>query len=231
MIYQISLPTIDMRPICPACKRPANLLAQWSPGDKVFVCRDCYMKAPPPAIFRHHTNSRGVGLIQDDDQETRLAWEKYHDLVNSLDKMRRGCVYTLRDHVPGHGLPCERGGHESYWNCRLCRKEARKASQKHKPTMWRGQIDQLNLPVCHRCGCVHARQWTHVHGYANYCQQCDDKNSIEALFRNRGVFAGQDDETILDRLHAAFRPLFDRGVLPDYWYKLKGETAHAVQTE
>lgn len=45
-------------------------------------------------------------------------------------------------------------------------------------------------------------------------------DAVEALWRNRGLFGADDPESVLDRLYRAFPDLFERGVLPDYWFEL-----------
>lgn len=36
-----TLPHIDMRPVCPLCKQPANVLGQFSPRVSTAICKDC----------------------------------------------------------------------------------------------------------------------------------------------------------------------------------------------
>lgn len=218
---QLSLPGIDMRPICPACKRPSALLAQWSPGDTVYVCRQCYAKYPPPDVFVHHDNSRGVGLKQGDDVQTCRDRERYHDLVNSLDRMRRGCVYSMRDHEAGRGIPCERGGHQGYRNCPLCVRRARRLPRYGGLKASLARFDQISLPICQRCGCIHDNRYNHIDDYEACCQQCSDEKSVEAFWTHKGIFGGDDDEAIMDRIQKSHPGLFKRGVLPDYWFQLK----------
>jgi hypothetical protein len=83
---------------------------------------------------------------------------------------------------------------------------------------------QMRWPVCDRCGGVHDRYYEMLPGegdYRTHCQRCDDELAVEALWRHRGIFGGDDPESILDRLYRSQRELFERGVLPDYWYKLR----------
>lgn len=79
---------------------------------------------------------------------------------------------------------------------------------------------QINIPVCVRCGRVHERFLFAT--YAHYCQRCDDEFSVETILKFQTV-RGMDDETFLDFLYQSprWRELFDRGVLPDYFFKLK----------
>lgn len=85
---------------------------------------------------------------------------------------------------------------------------------------------QMNLPYCERCGSAHSRLYEMLPGRVDYwskCQRCADEESVEALWRHRGIFGDDDVETILDRIYKSHRELFERGVLPDYWFKLAGK--------
>jgi hypothetical protein len=56
--------------------------------------------------------------------------------------------------------------------------------------------------------------------YWSHCQRCEDELAVEALHRLRGIFDNDDAEAILDRLYRSHRDLFERGILPDYWFAL-----------
>jgi hypothetical protein len=79
-------------------------------------------------------------------------------------------------------------------------------------------VRQLSMPVCERCGRLHDN-WN-IGDYGAYCQRCDDELHAETLFKMRKIFAGDDVETIMDRIYISHRGLFERGVLPGYWFKL-----------
>lgn len=86
-------------------------------------------------------------------------------------------------------------------------------------TFTRFEIAQLSIPVCDRCG--HAHDHWHISDYAAYCQRCDDELAVEVYWRGKGTILIGDDEEILDRLHRIAPELFERGVLPDYWFALR----------
>ena len=77
---------------------------------------------------------------------------------------------------------------------------------------------QLSMPVCERCGKAHDN-WI-IGDYSSYCQRCNDELSAESLYGMRKIFGDDDIETILDRVYRSHKELFERGVLPDYWFKL-----------
>jgi hypothetical protein len=77
---------------------------------------------------------------------------------------------------------------------------------------------QHEIPVCHRCGHVHDRIL--IYTYATYCQRCDDEWTVEMFFESRDSFFKGDDEDALDRLQRSHPDLFERGILPDYWFTL-----------
>lgn len=221
---QLSL--IDMRPICPACKQVTDLLGQWSPGDSVFICRDCNARHSAPDVFVPHDNSKGVGLDQSMTLAANAGRAEYHKWINILSDLNRGCVYTFDDVSDGGYLPCHPVMDEQCWaNCKLCIRRARNISKGGRY----GRMGQLlpvtySFPICDRCGCVHDHRYEHFAGTQAYCQECDDKNTVESFWRLQGIFDGDDDEAVMDRLHRVYPDLFVRGVLPDYWYQLRIQT-------
>jgi len=83
---------------------------------------------------------------------------------------------------------------------------------------------QLEMPVCPRCGMPHGRVYTSLGGlvdYETYCQRCEDELAVETLWRLRGIWQGADDEDLLDKFYKRSPELFERGVLPNYWFELK----------
>jgi len=44
-----------------------------------------------------------------------------------------------------------------------------------------------------------------------------------SFWNNRGIFGGDDDETILDRIQRAYPGLFENGVMPERWFELRLE--------
>lgn len=77
---------------------------------------------------------------------------------------------------------------------------------------------QNSLPVCYKCGRVHDRNtWGR---YADTCQRCEDRSTVESIWARRSIWAQDDPEGVLDRLYAAFPGLFERGVLPDAWFMM-----------
>lgn len=93
---QLSLPKIDMRPICPACKRPANVLAQWSPWRRVFVCRECCEVLPYDPAWLDESGD----WHSDTTAETREAYMRRINVLTDATRKRRY-------YVPGgvHNIP------------------------------------------------------------------------------------------------------------------------------
>ena len=215
------LTLIDMRPVCKNCDCPCDLLGQWSPSDNVWLCKDCTTKYPAPDVFVQCDNSRGVGLRQ--GMEANQLREDYHAKINVLVDIQRGCLHSAEDAAERNWyLPCHPlMGSAAYANCKLCRRRARMAHSGGRYGKAVVTAKTAEMPICRRCGCVHSYRYSHVSGYRAYCEHCDALNSVEALWRNRGIFGGDDAETVLDRIYSAFPELFENGVLPDYWYTLK----------
>lgn len=84
-------------------------------------------------------------------------------------------------------------------------------------------VRQLAMPVCPRCGLPHVRMYTSLAGvvdYETHCQRCDDELSVETLWRLRRIWGNADVEDLLDKFYKRSPELFERGVLPDYWFTL-----------
>lgn len=245
------LTLIDMRPICPGCKQPASILGQWGPGDKSYLCKSCTERWGNPAdLFVPHSNCVGVGLQQ--GTEYTQQRQRYQSLAQSLFELRRGCSLTLEAWTEERGLPCERD-RQARDGCKRCMNLmkyetgvkmaaaswaaktgtnpalAMSHANRYDPMMNRAIRPSytLSFPLCHRCG--HAPDRKSISGDARvYCQRCDDELEVESYQRNKGIFENpEDDEAILDKLHRLRRELFERGVLPDYWYTVKEKQWHA----
>lgn len=217
---QLALPGDDFAPqyTCPLCGQVATLFGQFSPFLPWGVCRDCCLKYPYPVdVFvpstRRNADRENVMVDPQSPHERR-------ELRIQLDEMLRCAIDPSRLERPivkynlsGLELrhPIRRSRRQQYeqWHA-----SARKALQVH----------QMSLPVCERCGCAHDRSHELLPGRVDYwstCQRCADEQSVEALWRQRGIFGQDDDESVMDRLYKAFPDLFERGVLPDYWFALR----------
>lgn len=244
MSYQLPLLPGIQRPICPACKRESAILGQWAPGSRLFVCRVCMSVYAPPNVFIPNDNSIGVGLRQ----EARYAPEReqYQRRAQALEELTKGCIYTVDDIDADDYLPCMRENDlwmmteyhvnplamkrpiyvDTRLGCRRCQNRLRYVMQQRSATInfkerMKATLSQTaSLPICARCGAVHDHK-TLSGDAAAYCQPCEDLNAVESLWNNRGIFGGDDDESVLDRLERAFPDLFKRGVLPDYYFTLK----------
>jgi len=247
MTYQLPLLNGINLPICPTCHRETHVLGQWSPSGRLFVCRDCMSTyGPPDGVFVPHDNSVGVGLRQ----EPQYAKERelYHRRAQVLEELAKGCIYTIKDIDEQDNLPCTKENDlyllvEYHVNpmafqrpiyvdmrlgCRRCQNRLRYVMQQRSATInfkerMRATLSQTaSLPICARCGSVHDNR-TLSGDAAAYCQHCDDMNAVESFWQHRGIFGGEDDESILDRLQKSHPGLFERGVLPDGWFILRAK--------
>jgi hypothetical protein len=234
---QIPLPTLETRQICIGCKRPADLLGQWSPGNIAYLCRECSIANPMPDIFEEKPSTGKIRITADSSDADRYT--NVH-MENMLDRLKRGCKLTIADADPARGLPCESHEYPIDLNCRLCKREMKRHTRRitegmhpalagirirqHVPKVAYAKLptirDQMSLPICQRCGNVHNRRFGFNDNYQPYCQSCDDKWSVESFYNHRGIFGGDDVEEIFDRIQRAEPGLFERGVLPDYWFEL-----------
>ncbi len=239
------LTLLDMRPVCPGCKTAVPVLGQWSPGDKSYLCKNCTLRhGVPIEVFAPSGNSVGVGLNASRDYAPQRA--RYQSLAESLIQLRRGCVMTLDTWTEEHGLPCEKDRQLRH-GCKRCLNLVKYDTRvKMAAVTWAlnngtdpalavahaNRYDvmmvratrpafSLAFPLCHRCAQLHDHK--SLSGDARvYCQQCDDELEVEAFVKNRGIFENpDDDEAILDKLFRLRHELFERGVLPDYWYQVK----------
>lgn len=242
---QPTLPGFDNRPICPTCKRPASVLGEWWPGSRKFVCQACCHQLSSrmdEVCDINSKNSVGVGLRP--EPEYAPLRDLYHMRANMVFELAHGCMYTLAD-ADEHGyLPCMKtdlhlaqanGGlgwkravdlSGIRWECKRCRNKLRYLTQVHQQAIhFRSRLRTANLitqamPICRRCGELHDNQYEHAGGYDTYCQRCNDLNSVETFYRMRAIFGNSDMEEIFDRIQKSHPHLFERGILPDYWFEL-----------
>jgi len=229
---QLTLPGVDMRPICMGCKRPTNLLGQVYPGKTIWLCRACIEYVQPDmSIFEFWDDHVGVRMRRDDELSPQRS--RYQSIVNSLLRLRTGCTALLQaDWDERNGLSCERDPYSYYSGCRACLK---RKGVETMLSLLRRSSNQIvgmrqtphnrSLPLCQRCGCAHNRL-TIGGDMATYCQRCEDELHVESLVRWMFKIKpelGNDDEAALDWLYqtGGKRELFERGVLPDYWYKVR----------
>jgi hypothetical protein len=160
-------------------------------------------------------------------------------MENALHRLGNGCVLKLAHAMTDEGLPCNPMLPQRtlfIHDCAKCRRDAAYETE----VMRRGALHRLNrlatqptpeqragwkhenltLPFCERCGAAHNRTFKYTSGYMPYCQDCEDRVQVETYWRIRGVFGGDDVEAVLDRIQTASPHLFERGVLPDYWFEL-----------
>lgn len=215
---QLALPGI--LPICPACRRPADLLGQWSPFRRDAVCRTCSTTHPYPIhILEPHPKKPGElrtkvgtdhGLLNEHTAFTNWLW----DATRGCREIAEGrSVWQV-----GEVRPCELGKLRP--DCRLCQRRSATGGKRYLSYRTSTTTEQQPLPICDRCGRPH--EYYRRDGVLNsICERCEMERSVEALFRLRSIFDDQDDESILDRLYASHRGLFEARVLPDYWFELK----------
>lgn len=204
--------------ICPLCGQVATLFGQYSPFLLWGVCRACSIKHPYPVEIIVPSTRRNAGnnpLMIDPDSSAELRERRV-----LLDEMLRCGVDPARIERPV--VKYNLSGLEIRNPIRRSRMQQMgrwMQNARHKLT-----YRQISTPVCYRCGCAHDRAYEMLPGVVDYwdkCQRCADEESVESLFRMQGIFGGDDDEAVLDRLYKAFPDLFERGVLPDYWFILK----------
>lgn len=211
---QLPLPTFDLRPLCAICRQPADLLGQYSPLYPHMVCRACAEHDPYPieALELDPENKDRSGL-----RVRRNAPSSLRESRMWLDQWIVDCARPRWDDRPFYKFNL---------TALQLRNGVRRGANRQPISEWRMRQRALHieatqnvLPICWRCGHAHTRQ--HTDGsYTERCQHCADMDAVEALYRNRGIFAGDDPETVLDRLYVAFPDLFQRGILPDAWFAL-----------
>lgn len=217
---QLQLPGFEVTEVytCCLCHQPAPLFGQYSPLFDWGVCRECSLKHPYPVeLFVPSTrrNREREPLMIDMDP----AKSKLRDHRVILDEMMRCAVDPTRLERPV--VKYNLSGLELRNPIR--RSKAHKYQQWHTAARENLSHRQMELPICTRCGAGHTRFYdmgAGMIGYKSKCQRCDDEMAVEALFNGRTAIFGGDDEGALDRIYASHRELFERGVLPDYWFTL-----------
>jgi rRNA maturation protein Nop10 len=202
---QLVLPGFDMRQICPACGKPSNVLAQWSPWSKWWICHECSERYPFPVEIitaRIKDGIERLSIAPDASSELReLRVHNENILAEMISAQARRARYFA--HLAGGWIPADRQAQYGRW-------------------LHRARLNNcaytLSMPICKRCGCAH--NWWIGSDFSEFCQNCHDLNDVDALWRCRAIFGSDDDESALDRLYQAHPGLFERGVLPDRWFEL-----------
>lgn len=221
---QLELPDFlpEQQYVCPLCNQPARLFGQYSPLLPWGVCRQCSIKYPfPDDLFVPSTrrNRDHEPLMIDPSHEKSAQRTRRVE----LEEMLRCAVDPSRLERPI--VKYNISGLELRNPVR--RSRMRQIGQMMTRARHNLTYRQIALPTCRRCGCAHDRYYEMLPGVGDYkstCQRCADEEAVESLWRLRGIFGQDDDETILDRLYRAHADLFERGVLPDYWFMLKGRS-------
>lgn len=216
---QLLLPGFKEEYICPFCGQPATLFGQYSPHLPWGICRECSIKYPYPDVFVPSTRrNRDINpyMIDPSPEKADLRERRVE-----LDEMLRCAVDPSRLERPI--VKYNLSGLEIRNPIR--RSRMKQFNTWSKQAAVANRVHQMQLPVCYRCGQVHDHRMAFdglitSGDFHSRCQRCADEESVESLWKNRGIFEQDDAEAILDRLHKAFPDLFDRGVLPDYWFKL-----------
>jgi transcription elongation factor Elf1 len=215
---------------CPMCDQPATVLGQFDPtSDRYWICADCGRKYRYPVEMLRVTNDGTWSM----PEYTRAQLNHRQDVTDAVYKAVVGRrqrskiayykylmtgLFSFINELPEHlQMVFERQLTRTHQWVVVAR-----ATRELSNTV------QLQLPLCNRCGCSHDRRFQL--GYTNfkpYCQQCDDELAVEALFRHKGIFGNDDDETIIDRIYRSHKETFERGVMPTYWSTLKQKAGAA----
>jgi hypothetical protein len=214
MLHQLALPDLTTYPTCVFCGQP-GILGQFSPLWPHMVCRECSVANPYPIeVFEISDSSKdrsGLRIIRDAPYELRerRAWlddvlkQAAKGIIDERDVTKLNITYRdMRN-------PIRRSKEAQYiaWGAQA------KRNLSHPR--------QLSLPYCERCGRVHDRHYQFGdQDSMRLCQGCDDVEHAETLWRMRKIFEGDDPETVMDRVYAAFPGLFERGIMPDYWFEM-----------
>lgn len=207
---------------CPLCGKVATLFGQYSPLFPWGVCRECSIQYPYPVeLFVPSTrrNKDREPLMIDPAPELAELRERRIQ----FDEMLRCAVNPSRLERPI--VKYNLSGLELRHPIR--RSKAHKYQAAHVQAIHALSFRQVQLPICERCGCTHDRRYEMLPGVVDYwstCQQCHDELAVETFWNMRAIFGDDDDETIMDRIQRSHPELFERNVLPDYWFKLKGRS-------
>ncbi|NJL53928.1 hypothetical protein HC928_01395 [bacterium] len=219
MPEQLALPGFAVTPeyTCCLCGKVKSLFGQVSPIQPWAICRECSIAHPYPVELFVPSTRRNA------DKEPLMidpsAPAEKRELRVMLDEMIRCALDPSRLDRPV--VKFNLSGLELRNPVR--RSKVAQYQRWHNQAIGRLAQNQMRLPYCERCGAAHDRYYEILPGRGDYwskCQRCADEESVEALFRHRGIFGRDDVESIMDRLYKSHRELFDRGVLPDYWFSL-----------
>jgi hypothetical protein len=87
-IDQIVLPGFDLRPICTLCRRPADVLGQWSPFRKHAICRTCNEADPFPESLVRFNEVKGE-LEINPDADLRLKEQRLDGEARNREACRK----------------------------------------------------------------------------------------------------------------------------------------------
>lgn len=193
---QLSLPGLDMRPICPLCGNPTSLLGQWSPFRPDACCKTCSQAHPfptdaLPALEQVRALSRASEPIRADLRqividagELRAQIEAQFRAAKAVQRAK----YEMKD-----------------WNAMIAFRARQRADF----------LRQAPLPVCDQCG------GSNTSGIS-ICQHCRDMDFVEWFLKMAPhTHPGADDETLIDVLYKHVPLLFDTGEMPDLFYRLR----------
>lgn len=237
-VIQLPFPGMELHQQCPICGRVAAILGQFSPIWAMGVCRDCAINNPVPADLwldpasvqrRVSQTALRDGAMINPDPESSASREWRILAEGQIKDALRGCVLCKGVGWLEDSPACWRG--EFVDGCRLCERRRRAGSRTTQYRRWvhagmtttTTWLAQGRFPICADCGGLH--EATDINGApAHLCQSCEDKRTLETLWRMRAIYAGDDAEGALDRMYRAFPGLFERGVLPDAWFRMmRGE--------
>ncbi len=199
--------------VCPLCGQPATLFGQFAPFLPWGVCRECSIQyAYPIEVFVPSTRrNRAENPTMIDPnapyemREKRMLLDEMLKCAVDPTRLQRPIVkYNLSALELRNPIRRSR------------RAQIERASRKARIAVKYDR--QAAIPFCKRCGCVHDRRLDYT--YASYCQRCEDEFTVETFWRHRAIFGSDDVESILDRIQVSHPGLFERGVMPDYWFDL-----------
>ncbi len=217
-MMQKTLPLFDeiLRPFCALCGEQVALVGQYSPVMPHAICKACSQDYPLPVeVFTTGGKDRlGIKINEDAPIELRnqrMALELMVKRAATNDD-RPVVKWNISGRTLRGGVRLSRMEQYSRWT-----REAKRGL-----AIEREHGTQLEFPLCNECGNVHTNGFKDG-TFRLLCLSCEDKKRVESLWKNKGIFDGDDVETILDRLNKAFPDLFERGVLPDYWFSLMAQ--------